>query len=131
MRSLLLTVSLLALLALVSSLPVSLQRDLSSARATAAATESDEALVALQVGEAAKLTAEAAKAEGGEVPTILPLRARTKTEREEEDFFALIDEHQDNLELGQSQARGGIRHRLLASAPFAHGHFLCSLLLSL
>jgi len=36
------------------------------------------------------------------LPRRIPLVARQRTEQEEQDFFALIDEHQDNLEMGMT-----------------------------
>lgn len=80
----------------VSGLPVSMQRDMSSVRSV----DSHEEVVALQLSEATKLVDAAVKA-GQPKPQIIPLTANIRTQHEEEDYFALIDEHHDNLEQGR------------------------------
>lgn len=118
-RSLLLLSLLCALVVLAASLPVSLQKDMADVRQRAAAaleaeSEADD-LVALQIAQVARV----AEKEGRDPPGMIPLRAREKSEREEEDFFAMMDEHQDNLEQGM------IMHLELDaehSAALAAGH---------
>jgi len=80
---------------MVMALPVSMQRDIASARAV----QEHEDVVALQMSEATKLV-DAAVAAGQPKPQLIPLTARIRNQQEEEEYFALIDEHHDNLEQG-------------------------------
>jgi len=80
---------------MVLALPVAMQRDMAEVRAAA----QHEDVVALQVSEATRLM-EKAVAEGQPKPQMIPLTARIRNEQEEEEYFALIDEHHDNLEQG-------------------------------
>jgi hypothetical protein len=84
----------------VSGLPVSMQRDMAESRSNAAHDD----LVALQITQTTKIVAEAV-AKGEAPPQMIPLTARVRNDQEEEDYFALIDEHHDNLEQGHTHAR--------------------------
>jgi hypothetical protein len=94
-RFLLLALVAISCIAAAVALPVSLQKNLAAARFAVV----HEEVVALQVSETARIVAEATAA-GSPAPQIIPLTHSQRTEQEEQDYFALLDEHHDNLEQG-------------------------------
>ena len=96
----------LVCVASVSAFPVSLQKSIAEAREASHVAAAHEDTVALQVGEAAKSMASADASTAAPVAPqahMIPLTNRIRTTQEEEEFFALIDEHHDNLEQGTRQ----------------------------
>lgn len=100
---------LLALLALAlpaSAFPVSLQKGIAAARESSAFDAEHESVVALQTAESARVVAAAQSDQPGQMaPQLISLTQRPRTSVEEEDYFALIDEHQDNLDQGTREGR--------------------------
>jgi hypothetical protein len=91
----------------VSAFPVSLQKGIAAARESSAFDAEHEAVVALQTSESARTVAAAAAEKPGQPgPQLISLTQRPRTSVEEEDYFALIDEHQDNLDQGTREGRG-------------------------
>lgn len=101
---------LLASCTVALALPMSLSRPLADARVSSSSSgASDDSfgsdVVALQMADTVHQITESAKAAGHAVPHIIPLNVRARSEQEEEEYFALIDEHHDNLEQGQTERR--------------------------
>jgi ribosome-associated translation inhibitor RaiA len=116
----LLLVASLAALTVVAGLPLAITKPLAEARQQhqhqqlAASEEPLQDVVAIQMAETVEHITQQAVAAGHAVPHIIPLNVKARTEQEEEDFFALIDEHHDNLEQGQQPTKRRVRAHVAA-----------------